>query len=105
MNPRGPYREGPERKYSPTCEMCARDAVYWTNLIQDDDGMWICSDCRMRSLEQKKAWPGQKCDVPGCTKTAKEHIEEFRQIVNSGKWAVRFASKRKPTPPDEELPF
>lgn len=87
---------------SPTCEQCGRDVKYWSNLIQDDDGDWRCSGCRMANLKLKKSWPGQKCDVPGCTLTAKDHIEEFRRIVNSATWNDRFASKRDDI---EEVPF
>lgn len=32
--------------------------------------------------------------MPGCTLTAKDHIEEFRRIVNKASWDDRFASRR-----------
>ena len=86
---------------SPVCEQCGRDVKYWSNLIQDDDGDWRCSNCRMSNLKLKKSWNGQRCDVLGCGLTAKDHIDEFRRIVSIHAWDERFATKRE----IEEVPF
>ena len=87
----------------PVCEQCGRDVTYWSNLIQEDDGAWRCSSCRMAMLQAMKSWPGQRCTMLGCDKTAKDHIAEFRRIVMSSAWRERFASQREPG--DDDVPF
>lgn len=96
--------EPPERIQSAVCEQCGRDVKSWINLILDDDGDWRCTSCRMGNLRSKKSWPGQRCDVLGCTLTAQDHMNEFRRIVTSSKWDEQFATKRD-LRTLEEVPF
>ncbi len=38
--------------------------------------MWLCATCRIKDLEDHKSWPGQKCNMVGCDKTAQQHMDE-----------------------------
>jgi hypothetical protein len=85
----------------PICEACGHDVQRWNNLIQDDDGAWRCTSCRLRAMRDNSGWMEQRCNVGTCTKTAREHIEEFRVIVTTAAWEEKFATRRHaPDPPE-----
>jgi len=84
------------------CDYCGRE-IGNTGLVQVDSGEWYCTNCRVSLLRERRAWPGQKCDVIGCTLTVKDHIEEFRRIVSSTAWDSRFKSNRDDK--KEDVPF
>src|SRR5712691_5444603 len=54
----------------------------------------ICGACWNTEHSSK---PTDRCTEPGCTKTAQDHIEEFRRIVARPEWQEKFGSRR-PTP-------
>lgn len=51
----------------------------------DDRGVRLCPSCWIPALKRRMEYDilvnGGRCTLPGCTKTAQEHIEEFRVLV------------------------
>lgn len=66
-------------KIKKLCAVCGESFATWHELHQGDDDKRRCASCHMAYLRSRRAEPDDACTEPGCTKTVREHIAEFRR--------------------------
>lgn len=74
------------------CADCAQTVTLWTALTIGDDGLRRCAMCHYVYLGRRAGARSDRCTEPGCTKTAGEHIDEFRVLMDKLAW--KFPSQR-----------
>ena len=67
-----------EAKFNKACDTCGETFEFWTSLTLDDDGMRRCATCHVTYLKRFVSKPEDRCTEPGCSKTVREHIAEFK---------------------------
>lgn len=62
-----------------------------------DDGLQRCMSCKIPWLRSRRSEDTDRCTEPGCTKTVREHREEFRRLLSNIEARIITADNKEGT--------